>query len=73
MKHIADFCVDGITFKEKDMRHQLYLMCRGYGSSNKKIANKIRTAKNLHFEFFTCKDDCAGAYLTTKVVIYEEE
>ena len=41
MKHIADFCVDGIRFKEKDMRHQLYLMCRGYGIQNKEIANNF--------------------------------
>jgi len=70
--HIADFCVESLRFKEKDMRHQLYLACRGYGPQNKEIANKILTASNIHFEFYTCKDDCAGAYLTTKVVIYEE-
>lgn len=72
-KHIADFCVDGIRFKEQDLRHQLYLACRGYGVQNKEIANKILIADNIHFEFYTCKDDCAGAYQTTKVVIYEED
>ena len=71
MKHIIDFCVENVEFNESPMRHQLYLLMSAFG--NRDIANKIKSAKTLRYSFYTCQDDCAGAYQKTKVAIYGEE
>jgi len=71
MKHIADFCVEGIEFNLDNLRHELYLLAIPLYGGDMKVANKIKETKGLKIKFFNCRDDCAGAYLKTKVEIYE--
>jgi len=73
MKHIADFMIEDIEFNLSNMQHELYLLTVNAYGGRMEIANKVKDTKNLKVKFFTCGDDCAGAYRKTKVIIYTDD
>lgn len=71
MKLLCSFPAEQLELYAEDLRHQLYLMA--IATQWTETAQKIKNAKRVKIKIFTCKDDCAGQYLRSKIEVSIEE